>query len=86
MSDADGVLLILPERDDAETAAAELRHAGWAPCDLHPERLAGDDDPEAVEWVLTLATAPDGSPAGGRRAELEDLADRYEGFVTAWDV
>jgi putative hydrolase of the HAD superfamily len=83
--DAHGLLLILPERDDAEALAAELGRVGWAPCDLHRERLAGDDDPEAVEWVLTLATAPDGSPAGGHRAELEELADSRDGFVTAWD-
>jgi hypothetical protein len=85
VSEADGLLVILPQRDDAETLAAELRHAGWAPCDLHRERLAGDDDPEAVEWVLTLVTAPDCSPADAHRAELEELAERYEGFVTAWE-
>jgi putative hydrolase of the HAD superfamily len=85
VSEADGLLVILPERDDAEAVAAELRRAGWAPCELHRERLAGDDDPEAAEWALTLATAPDGTPADGRRAELEELADRYEGFVTAWE-
>ena len=85
MSAADGLLVILPQRDDAETLAAELRRAGWAPCDLHRERLAGDDDPEAAEWVLTLVTAPDGSPADAHRADLEELAERYEGFVTAWE-
>lgn len=85
MSTVAGLLLILPEREDAEAVAAELRLAGWAPCDLHRERLAGDDDPEAVEWVLTLATAPDGTPAGGHRDALEELGDRYEGFVTTWE-
>jgi putative hydrolase of the HAD superfamily len=84
VSVVDGLLLILPGRDDAEIVAAELTEAGWVPCDLHPERLAGDDDPEAVEWVLTLATAPDGSPAAGHRTSLEALADTYDGFVAAW--
>jgi putative hydrolase of the HAD superfamily len=79
------VLLVLPERDDAEAAAEELLDAGWGPCEVHPERLAGDDDPEAVEWVVTLSTAPDGSPANDHRASLDVLADEYEGFTTGWE-
>jgi hypothetical protein len=80
-----GVLLVLPEREDAEAAADELLDAGWAPCEVHRERLAGDDDPEAVEWVVTLSTAPDGSPARDHRASLDLLADDYEGFATTWE-
>ena len=85
MSSADGLLVILPERDEAEAVADELLDAGWHPCEIHPERLAGDDDPEAVEWVVTLSTAPDGSPAGGHRDALDSLAGSHDGFVTAWD-
>jgi hypothetical protein len=85
VNDPAGLLLILPERDDAEAMAAELRDAGWMPCDLHRERLAGDDDPEAVEWIVTLSTAPDGAPASGHRDSVETLADSHDGFVTAWE-
>jgi hypothetical protein len=80
-----GVLLVLPEREDAEAAADELLDAGWAPCEVHRERLAGDDDPEAVEWVVTLSTAPDGSDAREHRASLDVLAEGYEGFATPWE-
>jgi hypothetical protein len=80
-----GMLLVLPEREDAEAAAEELLDGGWAPCEVHSERLAGDDDPEAVEWVVTLATAPDGSPADEHRASLDLMAEQYEGFATPWE-
>ena len=82
----DGILLVLPERDEADTVAAGLRAAGWAPGDVHPERLAGDDDPEAVEWVIPLATAPDGTLAAVRREELDALAAEHGGFATAWNT
>jgi hypothetical protein len=79
------MLLVLPERADAVALADTLLAAGWAPCEVHAERLAGDDDPEAVDWVVTLATAPDGSAARLHRAELDALSEEYEGFVTAWE-
>jgi hypothetical protein len=79
-----GLLLVFPEREDAEAVADELVGKGWAPAEVHRERLAGDDDPEAVEWVVTLSTAPDSTAAAGRRDELEAVADEYDGFVTAW--
>jgi putative hydrolase of the HAD superfamily len=82
---AGGLLLVFPEREDAEAVADELAGKGWAPAEVHRERLAGDDDPEAVEWVVTLSTAPDSAAAAAHRAELEALADTYDGFVTAWD-
>jgi putative hydrolase of the HAD superfamily len=80
-----GLLLVFPEREDAEAVADELVDAGWAPAEVHAERLAGDDDPEAVEWTVTLSTAPDGSAAVDNRADIERLAQEYDGFVTPWD-
>ncbi len=75
------VLLILPDRDEAEELADELRDAGWGPCDVHRDMLAGEDDAEDVDWVIELTTAPDGTPASARREELDDLADRHDGFT-----
>ncbi|WP_329789036.1 HAD-IA family hydrolase [Lentzea sp. DG1S-22] len=75
------VLLILPDRDDAEELAAELLEAGWAPCAVHRDMLAGEDDAEDVDWVVELTTAPDGLPASAHRAELDELAERHDGFT-----
>jgi putative hydrolase of the HAD superfamily len=81
-----GLLLVFPERADAEAVADELLDTGWAPAEVHAERLAGDDDPEAVEWTVTLSTAPDGSAAADSRADVERMAQQHDGFVTPWDV
>jgi len=75
------VLLILPDRDEAEELAAELLEAGWGPCHVHRDMLAGEDDAEDVDWVIELTTAPDGTPASAHRAELDDLAERHDGFT-----
>ncbi|WP_434438650.1 HAD-IA family hydrolase [Lentzea sp. E54] len=75
------VLVILPDRDEAEELAAELLEAGWGPCAVHRDMLAGEDDAEDVDWVVELTTAPDGLPASAHRAELDDLADRHDGFT-----
>ena len=75
------VLLILPDRDEAEELAAELLEDGWGPCAVHRDMLAGEDDAEDVDWVIELTTAPDGTPASAHRAELDDLADRHDGFT-----
>ncbi|MET9628950.1 HAD-IA family hydrolase [Lentzea sp. NPDC006480] len=75
------VLLILPDRDEAEELAAELAEDGWGPCHVHRDMLAGEDDAEDVDWVIELTTAPDGSPAAAHRPELDDLADRHDGFT-----
>lgn len=73
------VLLILPDRDEAEKLAAELLEDGWGPCAVHRDMLAGED----VDWVIELTTAPDGTPASAHRAELDDLAERHDGFTGA---
>jgi HAD superfamily hydrolase (TIGR01509 family) len=75
------VLLILPDRDEAEELAAELLEDGWGPCAVHRDMLAGEDDAEDVDWVIELTTAPDGTPAAAHRAELDDLANRHDGFT-----
>jgi hypothetical protein len=75
------VLLILPDRDEAEELATELLEAGWGPCHVHRDMLAGEDDAEAVDWVIELATAPDGLPASAHRAALDELAEEHDGFT-----
>ncbi|WP_143138613.1 HAD-IA family hydrolase [Lentzea waywayandensis] len=76
------VLLILPDRDEAEELATELLEAGWGPCAVHRDMLAGEDDAEDVDWVVELTTAPDGLPASAHRPELDDLAERHDGFTS----
>ncbi|MET9228942.1 HAD-IA family hydrolase [Lentzea sp. NPDC003310] len=75
------VLLILPDRDEAEELAAELLEDGWGPCLVHRDMLAGEDDAEDVDWVVELTTAPDGLPASAHRPELDELAERHDGFT-----
>ncbi len=79
---ADYLLLVLHDRDEAEALARELETAGWRPCAVHKDLLAGEDDAEDADWVVELATAPDGTPAHDHRAELEALAEGRDGFVT----
>ncbi|MEU4767903.1 HAD-IA family hydrolase [Actinosynnema sp. NPDC023794] len=76
------LLLVLHDRDDAEEAARELGAAGWAPCAVHKDVLAGEDDLEDADWVVELTTGPDDRPASAHRGLLEELAGRYDGFVT----
>lgn len=79
---ADEVLLVLPEREDAERLAESLAEQGWAPAAVHKELLAGEDDAEAADWVVELLTAPDGRPAGSRRDWLDALAEEHDGFTS----
>ncbi|MEV0678303.1 hypothetical protein AB0I60_17485 [Actinosynnema sp. NPDC050436] len=79
---ADFLLLVLHDRDEAEQLARDLRGAGWTPCAVHKDLLAGEDDAEDADWVVEVTAAPDGTPAHGRRAELEALVERHDGFVT----
>ncbi|HWO64148.1 MAG TPA: HAD-IA family hydrolase [Umezawaea sp.] len=79
---ADEVLLVLPEREDAERIAKDLADRGWAPAAVHKELLAGEDDAEAADWVVELLTAPDGLPAGSRRDWLDALAEEHDGFTS----
>ncbi|MFD9698966.1 HAD-IA family hydrolase [Lentzea sp. NPDC059081] len=76
------VLLVLPDRDEAEELASSLLEDGWGPCEVHRDMLAGEDDAEDVDWVVELTTAPDGTPASAHREELDDLAERHDGFTS----
>ncbi|MFC6089478.1 HAD family hydrolase [Saccharothrix lopnurensis] len=76
------LLVVLHDRGDAEEAARELADAGWSPCAVHRDLLAGEDDAEDADWVVELVTGPDDQPAAAHRGLLEELAARYDGFVT----
>ncbi|MCP2165428.1 hypothetical protein [Goodfellowiella coeruleoviolacea] len=78
----DTVLLVLSDRDDARQVAEDLVARGWRPGTVHRDMLAGEDDAEDVDWVVELATAPDGRPASALRSWLDELADRYDGFTS----
>ncbi|WP_033441028.1 hypothetical protein [Saccharothrix sp. NRRL B-16314] len=76
------LLLVLHDREDAEEAARELAAAGWSPCAVHKDLLAGEDDAEDADWVVELVTGPGGQPAADHRALLEEVAEHHDGFVT----
>ncbi|NUT51993.1 MAG: HAD-IA family hydrolase, partial [Saccharothrix sp.] len=76
------LLLVLHDPADAGEAARELAEAGWSPCAVHKDVLAGEDDLEDADWVVELVTGPDDRPASAHRGLLEELAGRYDGFVT----
>jgi hypothetical protein len=80
--DHHGVLLVLPDRGDAEELARQLATDGYRPATLHRDMLAGDDDAEDVDWVIELVTAPSGEPAAEHHSQLTALAEQYDGFST----
>lgn len=75
------VLLVLHDREEAEALADRLAAEGWTPCHVHKDLLAGEDDVEDADWLVELATAPDGRPASAHRPYLDALADSHEGFI-----
>ena len=50
---------------------------------MHKELLAGEDDAEDADWLVELATAPDGTPAATHEEYLAGLAETADGFVTS---
>ncbi|MEU7528909.1 hypothetical protein AB0A74_24475 [Saccharothrix sp. NPDC042600] len=76
------LLLVLHDRDEAEALAKTLAAEGWTPCTVHKDLLAGEDDAEDADWLVELATAPDGTPAHTHRASLESLAEHHDAFLT----
>ena len=81
VADQTTVLLILPDRADAEALADELATAGYRPARVHRDMFSGEDDAEDVDWVVELATTPDGRPAADEFDRLGALADDHDGFA-----
>lgn len=77
------VLVTLREKADAEELAEELRDAGYEPCTVHRDMLAGEDDAEDVDWVIEVQTGPHGGPAAFEEPHLATLAADYGGFAVA---
>jgi hypothetical protein len=69
-------LLVFPDREAAETVAAQLEAAGLADVRVVREALAGEDDSEAHEWGVYVRT-PD-EPAYA--VEFLGLAERHDGW------
>ncbi|AAZ55159.1 hypothetical protein JCM3263A_07440 [Thermobifida fusca] len=75
------VLVTLAERDAAEELAEQLQEQGYAPCTVHRDMYAGEDDAEDVDWIVEVRTGPDGAPAVMDEEGLAALAEEYGGFV-----
>lgn len=75
------ILVTLAERDAAEELAEQLREQGYAPCTVHRDMYAGEDDAEDVDWVVEVRTGPDGASAIMDEEGLSALAEEYGGFV-----
>jgi hypothetical protein len=75
-------LLVLPDRDAAEEAAAEVaRRWPWLADDLElvREALAGEDDAEDAQWLVVLEVPAD-VPATDLLTALDDLAAAHDGW------
>lgn len=76
-------ILVLPDREAAEEAAAELveRFGLSEPPRPLREALAGEDDAEDAQWLVVLEAHQlaefESVPAGA----LEDLAAEYDGWL-----
>ncbi|MEY9212980.1 hypothetical protein NI17_003020 [Thermobifida halotolerans] len=75
------VLVTLAEREDAEELAGQLLEEGYAPCTVHRDMFAGEDDAEDVDWVIEVRTGPGGAPAAMDEDGLSALAEDYGGFT-----
>ncbi|WP_308251212.1 hypothetical protein [Streptomonospora nanhaiensis] len=80
---AGAVLVTLADREDAEELAEQLLDQGYAPCTVHRDMLAGEDDAEDVDWVIEVRTGPHGGPAALDEPHLHQLAEDYGGFAAA---
>ncbi|WP_019709099.1 hypothetical protein [Streptomyces xinghaiensis] len=72
-------LLVLPDREAAEEAAAEAveRFGLGREPELVREALAGEDDAEDAQWLVVIEEpAPDLDPAA-----LDALAAEYDGWL-----
>lgn len=78
-------LIVLPERDVAERIADELREEGFTEVRVEGERFAGEDDGEAVEWVVyvredNVLDDPGSGTENGLRGRFEALAEEHDGW------
>jgi len=78
-------LIVLPDKDVAEQIAAELREEGFTEIRIEREVLAGEDDAEAVEWVVhvredNVADDPGSGTESGLRERFEALAAEHDGW------
>ncbi|WP_240965209.1 hypothetical protein [Streptomyces zingiberis] len=72
-------MLVLPDREAAEEAAAEAADRfglGTAP-EVVREALAGEDDAEDAQWLVVL----EASATGPDPAALHALAAEYDGWL-----
>ncbi|GAB3497900.1 hypothetical protein [Nocardiopsis coralliicola] len=83
-SAAEGAVLVtVHDREDAEELAEQLADQGYAPCSVHRDELAGEDDAEDADWVIEVRVGPHGGPAVFDETHLALLADDYGGFAVA---
>lgn len=82
-------LIVLPDRDDAERIAEELRDEGFTEVRVVREALAGEDDSEAHEWAIYVReemVADDSGPVGqGLKERFAALAEEHDGWYDAPD-
>ncbi|WP_256103356.1 hypothetical protein [Streptomyces sp. ODS05-4] len=71
-------VLVLPDRDAAEEAAAELgeRFGVAEEPQLVRDALAGEDDAEDAQWLVVVEDPTGRLPA----AELDEFAARWDGW------
>ncbi|WP_394297368.1 hypothetical protein [Streptomyces albus] len=75
-------LLVLPDRDAAEEAAAEAveRFGLGGEPEVVREALAGEDDAEDAQWLVVIEEPADGRDPAALKA-LEELAAEYDGWL-----
>jgi hypothetical protein len=77
-------LIVLPDRDDAERIADELREEGFTDVRVVREALAGEDDSEDHEWAIyvreEMVDDETGPVAEGLKERFVALADEHDGW------
>ena len=77
-------LIVLPDRDDAERVADELRDEGFTEVRVVREALAGEDDAEDHEWAIYLREEMVGDETGpvaeGLRERFVAIAEEHDGW------
>lgn len=78
-------LLVFPDRDNAEVVAEELADDDFTSVRVLAEALAGEDDAEAVDWVVHVVQDTVDDPTSAvARALIErftDLAQEHDGWL-----